>query len=127
MIRLAIPRAFAVVLVAAVLGAPSYAAAQTATQKPPGWIADSKSGCKIWNPAPEAHETIRWSGGCKDGFAHGQGTLQWFENGKPGDRYEGEYEDGKRNGHGVVTESNGTRIEGDWRDDTLLQMGGNEI
>ena len=101
--------------------------AQNATQHPPAWIADSKTGCKVWNPAPQSHETIRWSGGCQSGYAQGKGTLQWFESGKPGDRYEGDYQAGKRNGHGIVTESNGTRIEGDWRDDQLLQMGVNEI
>ncbi|HEY3918074.1 MAG TPA: hypothetical protein VGL83_09785 [Stellaceae bacterium] len=103
------------------------AAAQTEKQTPPGWIADAKTGCKIWNPAPQTHETIHWSGGCKGGYAQGKGTLQWFENSRPGDRYEGEYQGGKRNGHGVVTESNGTRIEGDWRNDELMQMGVNEI
>jgi hypothetical protein len=95
--------------------------------KPPAWITDAKTGCKVWNPAPQAHETIRWSGGCEGGYAQGKGTLQWFENGRPGDRYEGEYQAGKRNGHGTVTMSNGTRIEGDWRNDELLQLGVNEI
>lgn len=101
--------------------------AQAQAGKPPSWITDSKTGCKIWNPSPEARETIRWSGGCEGGYAQGKGTLQFFENGKPGDRFEGEYQAGKRNGHGVVTMSNGTRIEGDWRNDELLQLGVNEI
>lgn len=115
------------IAVAAVLCAASSVQAQNETHRPPSWIADSKTGCKIWNPEPQSHETIHWSGGCQGGYAQGKGTLQWFENGKPGDRYEGEYQGGKRNGHGVVTMSNGTRIEGDWRDDVLLQMGVNEI
>jgi hypothetical protein len=95
--------------------------------KSPAWIADSKTGCKVWNPAPQARETIQWSGSCDAGYAQGRGTLQWYENGKPGDRYVGEYQAGKRNGHGVVTMGNGTRIEGDWRNDELLQLGVNEI
>lgn len=101
--------------------------AQAQSGKSPSWIADSKTGCKVWNPSPEARETIRWSGACEGGYAQGKGTLQFFENGKPGDRFEGEYQAGKRNGHGVVTMSNGTRIEGDWRNDVLLQLGVNEI
>jgi hypothetical protein len=104
---------------------PSSTAAQN--DRAPGWIADSRTGCKVWNPAPQARETIHWSGRCKGGYAQGRGTLQWFENGKPGDRYDGEYEAGKRSGHGVVVERNGTRIEGDWRNDELLQLGVNEI
>lgn len=95
--------------------------------KPAEWIADAKTGCKVWNPAPQAHETISWSGGCEGGYAQGKGTLQWYENGRPGDRYVGDYQAGKRNGHGVVTMRNGKRIEGDWSNDELLQIGVNEI
>jgi hypothetical protein len=105
---------------------PSFA--QTDKSAPPAWIADAKTGCKVWNPAPQQHEAIRWSGGCsKDGYAQGNGTLQWTENGKPGDRYAGAYQAGKRNGHGVVVDAQGNRVEGDWRNDELLQMGVNEI
>jgi hypothetical protein len=112
---------------AVLLNASVAAMAQAQSGKPPDWIADAKTGCKVWNPAPQARETIRWSGGCEGGFAQGRGTLQWYENGRPGDRYDGEYQAGKRNGHGVVTMSNGKRIEGDWRNDELLQLGVNEI
>src|SRR5215469_12363443 len=94
-------------VVAVALYAAAGAAAQTETDAPPGWIADSKTGCKVWNPAPEPKEAIHWSGPCKNGYADGRGTVQWMENGKPGDRYDGEYRGGKRNGHGVVTYSNG--------------------
>ena len=123
-----ISRGFGILVAAAItLGLATSAIAQSQPGKPPAWIADSKTGCKVWNPSPQAHETIRWSGGCQNGYAQGKGTLEWFENGKPGDRYVGEYQEGKRNGHGVVTMSNGTRIEGDWRNDELLQLGVNEI
>ena len=124
-----ITRSGGIATIAAILGLITVvpALAQSQSGKPPGWISDSKTGCKVWNPAPQARETIRWSGGCEGGFAQGKGTLEWFENGRPGDRYVGEYQGGKRNGHGVVTMSNGTRIEGDWRNDELLQLGVNEI
>jgi hypothetical protein len=113
--------------IAAMLAVSVEARAQTDNPAKPGWIADPKTGCKIWNQAPEPHETITWSGPCKDGYADGTGTLQWIENGKKGDRYDGEYGHGKRNGHGIVTEHNGTRVEGDWHDDELQQIGVNEI
>ena len=111
----------------ALFGLATVAAAQAQSGKSPAWIADSKTGCKVWNPSPQARETIRWSGGCEGGYAQGKGTLQFYENGRPADRYEGEYQAGKRNGHGVVVMGNGTRIEGDWRNDELLQLGVNEI
>jgi hypothetical protein len=120
-------RLLSAVVLAVGLGFASQAGAQTDAQAPPGWIADAKTGCKIWNPAPQSHESVHWSGRCKGGYAEGKGTLQWTENGRAGDRYEGEYEAGKRNGHGIVTERDGTRIEGDWRNDELLQLGVNEI
>jgi hypothetical protein len=124
--RIILPALCAVAL-AVTLGLAPTGHAQTQSKRQPAWIADSKTGCKVWNPAPQAHETIHWSGDCDSGYAQGKGTLQWYENGKPGDRYVGDYQGGKRNGHGVVTMSNGTRIEGDWRNDELLQLGVNEI
>jgi len=116
-----------VITLAVVLSISAQSLAQAKDQAPPSWIADPKTGCKIWNPAPQPHESIQWSGHCTDGLAQGEGTLQWIENGKKGDRYVGEYQDGKRNGHGIVTDTHGNRVEGDWRDDELLQMGVNEI
>ena len=46
-----------------------------------GWITDSKSGCKVWNPSPQPNETITYEGECKDNIANGHGTVTWFENG----------------------------------------------
>jgi hypothetical protein len=103
------------------------AGAQTATQAPPGWIADSHTGCKVWNALPQPDESVTWSGPCKGGLANGQGTLQWFEHGRPDVRYDGEYQDGKRNGHGVVTDTHGNRVEGDFRNDEPVTMAPNEI
>lgn len=122
-----ISRRIALAAVVAFFGLATVPTTQAQSGGPPGWIADSKTGCKVWNPSPQAHETIRWSGGCEGGYARGKGTLQFYENGRPADRYEGEYQAGKRNGHGVVVMGNGTRIEGDWRNDDLLQLGVNEI
>jgi hypothetical protein len=112
---------------AAILGVAAQAAAQTDSGMPPAWIADSRTGCKIWDPAPEPGESVQWSGGCKDGFADGQGTMQWLEKGKPGDRYEGDYRRGKRNGYGVVTFGNGKKLQGEWRDDELVEAPSDEI
>ncbi len=112
---------------AAILLIAFHGSAQTEHQAPPGWIADPKTGCKIWNAAPQPDESVRWSGSCKDGLADGQGTLQWIEKGQPDVRYDGEYHNGKRNGYGVVTDPNGNRIAGEWRDDEPVPLSGNEI
>lgn len=80
------------------------------------WILSSDTQCKLWNPNPIANESITWSGSCPDGIAQGQGIVQWFLNGVPKDRYEGQVEAGKQHGSGVATYKNGVRIEGQFRD-----------
>lgn len=90
------------------------AAAQTAQ---PGWIADRNTNCRVWDPEPEAGESVSWSGACANGKAQGRGVLQWYLAGKPiGGRYEGEYRDGVINGRGVYTFASGNRYDGEWRD-----------
>jgi len=104
------------------------------------WIADPRTGCKVWNPKPQPNQMILWSGLCGNGIANGRGFLQWFKDGKlvllgegnyrdgrlhgrgvytwaNDDRYEGDYYDGKQQGRGVYTWENGNRYEGDYVDD----------
>lgn len=121
------PRRATALMVAATLGIALFLAKPSQAQAPPGWIVDQKTGCKVWDPAPEPNEAVAWSGPCKNGFADGEGTLQWTENGEPSDRYVGEYHGGKRNGQGTVTYRNGETVRGVWRDDELLQLPPNEI
>jgi len=103
------------------------------------WIRDSRTGCGVWNSKPKPNESITWSGSCVANKAKGQGTLQWFKDGKPsnryegqmregqrtgrgtyffakGDRYEGEAREDKRHGRGIYTHTNGDRYDGEWRD-----------
>lgn len=95
------------------------------TPKPklnPGWIADP-AGCKVWNPNMEPKESITWSGDCAEGYAQGQGVVQWFMNGKATDRFEGRYLNGRRNGRGVLSWANGDRYEGDYSEDNRTGRG----
>ncbi len=82
----------------------------------PGWIADAK-GCRARDAYPEPGESVAWSGTCVNGYAEGDGVMQWYRNGKPSDRYEGGYKMGRMSGHGVFAYSSGSRYEGDWMDD----------
>lgn len=116
-----------VAIIAAGLAAGLAPAAQAASHPQARWIADPRTGCKVWDPAPQAGESIRWSGPCKDGLATGKGTVVWFEHGQAGDRYTGAYRHGKRNGYGVVTYANGETVKGDWSDGELIQLPANEI
>jgi hypothetical protein len=64
------------------------------------WMADAKSGCKVWNPHPTAGETASWAGACKYGFADGRGVLSWLRGGKPYERDQGEWRAGRQAGEG---------------------------
>jgi hypothetical protein len=94
--------------------------AATDDRRPADWITATNQPCKIWNPEPQPNESVTWSGECKDGYATGEGMLRWTLNGKPDVEFTGRYADGKRNGHGVIITPDGRRMEGEWRNDTLL-------
>ncbi|MBK7002176.1 MAG: hypothetical protein IPH35_20135 [Rhodoferax sp.] len=87
------------------------------------WIADAKTACQVWSSNPSPGESISWSGTCSDGKATGTGTLQWYLNGKPNGRYEGEYRDGLVHGKGTYVLANGNRYEGEYRDGKMHGKG----
>jgi hypothetical protein len=91
-------------------GSPEQAAPQE------HWIADPKTGCRVWNPHPEPNESVTWSGACENGLAQGSGVLNWLRNGAPNERFEGNMVAGKSSGHGTYIERNGIRYAGSWRD-----------
>ncbi len=85
------------------------------------WLNDPNNGCKIWNGYPEPGESATWDGPCEDGFASGEGTVQWYEDGEDNGRYIGERRRGRAHGYGINLWANGDRYEGYWQDD--LQHG----
>ena len=88
-----------------------------APPKSPGWIADTRTGCRVWNANPGPGEEITWTGACQNNLAQGRGVLQWLRDGKPNSRYEGEYRDGKVNGRGIYSWISGSRFDGEFSDD----------
>ncbi|MBL8674814.1 MAG: hypothetical protein JNL07_08005 [Rhodospirillales bacterium] len=106
-----LPLAVTLAVVVAALSPATAPRAQT-----PGWIADPRTGCRVWNPAPAPDESIDWSGGCDGGLAGGRGVLQWTLKGQPTDRYEGEMRAGRYEGRGAMRFVDGGRYDGDWRD-----------
>lgn len=78
------------------------------------WTVDSSSKCKAWNPYPQPNESIKWSGNCVDGYAHGQGTMQWYLDGELRDVYVGNYAQGLMHGEGKFTWANGSRYDGEY-------------
>ena len=100
---------------AAMLCLASAAVAAEADHVEGNWLADSSSGCRIWNPAPVKNETVSWSGACREGLAEGHGVVQWFQDNQQIARYEGELRKGIRTGSGAVT-IGGLRYKGQFRD-----------
>ena len=103
----------AITIAAVAASVPTFAQAPT----PDGWIEDGKTGCRIRNPAPQPRESVTWSGDCPNGIAEGAGVLQWFDDSRPTDRYEGEMRDGWENGRGIATSTViADRYDGEWRE-----------
>ena len=78
------------------------------------WIADSR-GCQVANTFPRPGETITWSGSCKNGYADGDGVLQWFLNDKVDDRFEGHLQMGWAEGQGALAKIDGSKYAGGWK------------
>ena len=73
------------------------------------WITD-KSGCKVANIAPQEGESITWNGECKNGLAHGEGTLTWFQKGVKVETYNGPMVNGYAEGRGQLKRGSGVYI-----------------
>lgn len=71
--------------------------------------------CQVYAPA-DAGKTAHWSGPCKDGFADGEGTLQWSLKGKPDLSYKGAMKSGRYHGVGYTMAANNTQYEGEFVD-----------
>lgn len=68
------------------------------------WITDAKSGCQAWQYLGAwAGNSFIWTGTCTNNKATGNGVLQWYVNGEPRTRYEGEIRDGYMQGKGTYT------------------------
>jgi hypothetical protein len=63
--------------------------------------------CNVWNPSPIPNETVEWQGKCKEGYAHGLGTVQWFRDGKQSNQLTGIAINGKLESEVKVTYPNG--------------------
>jgi hypothetical protein len=78
-------------------------------------IVDTATGCAVHNPNPRTGEAITWSGGCRDGLAHGHGIVEWFLDGAANGRYEGQLENGLIEGKGTAWYPSGSRYSGTFR------------
>jgi hypothetical protein len=104
------------------------------------------SNCDIWNNAPQDDGIIEWYGSCKDGKATGVGAIRSFQEGElvsygflqmldgkrngfgslsftDGDYYVGNFKDDQRDGWGIQKHASGSRYVGEWKNDKFHGRG----
>ena len=67
------------------------------------FVKDLRTQCKVYSPNPDqnAKEIIHWSGDCKDGFATGFGTVEWYQGAQLFQRWTGFFVEGQRRRHRI--------------------------
>ncbi|MFD2365022.1 hypothetical protein [Pseudoduganella sp. GCM10020061] len=88
-------------------------------------------GCRVVNSTGHAGARATWTGGCRDGYAEGRGTLTWHDRRKKlVAQYEGGIKAGLMHGDGYLRLSDGSQYEGGFAEGryhgkgTLLSMHG---
>lgn len=65
-----------------------------------------------------SNSVFTWSGGSRNGYCHGYGTIQWYVNGEKSSKYIGNVSFGKNEGYGTFYTANGNiSYEGYWKND----------
>jgi hypothetical protein len=80
------------------------------------WDLDPKVGCRLWEWRPDPEDTATWSGACRSKRMEGRGVVQWYEHGRPIDRFEGGFRRGKREGPGRYDWPAGQQYRGTYVD-----------
>jgi hypothetical protein len=81
------------------------------------WLFDTEAGCRMWDWHPTSEDKVVWLGSCHGRLPDGQGEAQWFEHGRPIDRFVGIYRDGKREGEGHYVWNGKVRFDGNYAND----------
>jgi hypothetical protein len=76
------------------------------------WDLDPQAGCRLWDWRPDPEDTATWSGACRSGRKEGRGVVQWYEHGRPIDRFEGVFQRDTREGFGRYDWPAGQRYQG---------------
>jgi hypothetical protein len=91
------------------------------------WLFEPGVGCRMWDWHPEPEDSVVWRGGCRAGLPDGKGEAQWFEHGRPIDRFIGTYVNGKREGEGHYQWNDTVRFNGLYANDLPQGYGVVEI
>ncbi|ALJ35364.1 hypothetical protein D9623_08955 [Azospirillum brasilense] len=78
-------------------------------------LTDPVSGCRVHDHKLSPGRSVRWSGPCRNGFAHGTGVLEMFDGAEPADWIEAVFVDGRAEGPGRGGREDGTVFQGRFR------------
>jgi hypothetical protein len=82
----------------------------------PGWRADARTGCRLWDFVPDEGGAVTWSGPCPGGVAEGDGAQVWTSRGGVTEIYVGHMADGRADGEGSDMQlASGGSYAGRWR------------
>ncbi len=96
---------------------PEYARAAARHSGDPMWIQDPQSQCWLFNPNPQAGESVNWGGNCSaTAEATGHGTITWFKNGAWFAAEAGEMRNGKMVGDWSIRLADGRFWDSFWVD-----------
>lgn len=87
------------------------------------WLFEPGIGCRMWDWHPFPSDSVTWTGQCKKNQKVGWGVVQWFEHGRPVDRFEGSFVAGKRQGAGRYTWNDDDWYVGLYGDDVPNGLG----
>ncbi|MBK3773790.1 hypothetical protein [Azospirillum aestuarii] len=88
------------------------------------WVlTDPVSGCRVRDHDLGRGRSVRWSGPCRNGFAHGAGVLETFEGAEPADWIEAVFVDGRAEGPGRAGREDGTIFQGRFRHGLATGLG----
>lgn len=96
--------------------------ASASGQETNNFLTDKTSGCNIWAPGHAPDDSIRWTGGCKEGMAEGKGTLTFYS-GKENMYYHGMMHKGKIEGQGELRFTTGIIRKWNFSDGELNGQG----
>jgi len=87
------------------------------------WLFAPGVGCRMWDWHPFPSDSVTWTGQCAKNQKVGWGVVQWFEHGRPIDRFEGSFVAGKRQGAGRYTWNDDDWYVGRYDDDVPNGLG----
>jgi len=87
------------------------------------WLFEPGVGCRMWDWHPAPTDSTTWTGACKHGALIGYGVVQWYEHGRPIDRFEGTFVASRRQGPGRYKWNDVDWYVGNYEDDLPNGLG----